>query len=141
LNDIVISRSKDEGAHWTDIRRVNVDPTDDHVNHFTPDVAAYGRVVDVTYDTRDDSGAKPSKYARERYIVSTDNGQAFGGELVVGPPINLRHAAVADGHRAFLGDYQGTAATANAVHVAWTVAQRNGDERYHQALWSATILK
>ena len=59
---------------------------------------------------------------------------------MVGPQIDLRHAAKVTGDRAFLGDYQGTAATADAVHLAWCVASFSS-RHIDQTLWSATVVR
>jgi hypothetical protein len=142
-NDIVIARSSSEGAHWSHVKRVNPGQTAAGTNlfsAFTPDVAAYGGVVHVAYRTRDDSGPEPSNFVQERYIVSIDGGKTFGGELVVGPRTNLRYAAVSGTAQAFLGDYMGVAATADAAHLVWCVARLDPSRtQYHQTAWSATI--
>jgi hypothetical protein len=141
-NDVVISESTDGGAAWSDLSPVNgPDPTGEILDHFTPDVAAYGGVVHVTYRTRDFSGKKPSEFVDERYIVSDDGGATFGGELVLGPPTDLKYAALVTGHRRFLGDYFGVVANATAAHAVWTVARFEKNSRYNQTLWGATILR
>jgi hypothetical protein len=138
-NDIVIARSSSEGAHWSRVKRVN---PDGNLSHFTPAVAAFGGTVHVTYRTRNDSGATPSNFVDERYIVSADGGKTFGGELVIGPSTNLRFAAITGKAQAFLGDYTGVAATADAAHLVWCVARRGpSGGRYHQTTWSATIVR
>jgi hypothetical protein len=139
-NDTVISKSTDGGATWSALTRVNgTDPSGQVLDHFTPDVAAYGGVVHVTYRTRDFEGKTPSDFVEERYIVSTDGGATFGGELILGPPTDLKYAAVVFGGRAFLGDYVGVVANADVAHVDWCVARFAKNSRYHQTLWSATI--
>ena len=141
-NDVVIARSSSEGARWSRIKRVNPDLLAGGPSPFTPDVSAYDGVVHVAYRTRDDSGATPSRFVQERYIVSTDGGKSFGGERVVGPRTNLRYAAVSGKDHAFLGDYMGVAATAGAAHLVWCAARRpSGGGTYHQTTWSATILR
>jgi hypothetical protein len=138
-NDIVISESGDGGATWSAPARVNgPDPNGQILDHFTPDVAAYGGVVHVTYRTRDFALKKPN-FVDERYIVSTNGGATFGGELVLGPPTDLKYAAVVTGGGAFLGDYFGVVANADVVHAAWTVAQYEKKGRFNQSLWSGTI--
>jgi hypothetical protein len=140
LNDVVISSSTDGGATWTDPVAVNgPDPEGQELDHFTPEVAAYGGVVHVTYRTRDFAGKKPSEFVDERYIVSSDGGASFGGELVLGPPTDLKYAAVAVGGGKFLGDYMGVVANAEVAHTVWCVARFQKNSRYNQTLWSATI--
>ena len=139
-NDTVISASTDGGATWSSPSRVNgPDPNGEILDHFTPDVAAYGGVVHVTYRTRDFAGKHPSDFVDERYIVSDDGGATFGGELVLGPPTDLKYAAVITGGRAFLGDYFGVVANADVAHAVWTVAQFEKNSRYHQTMWSGAI--
>jgi hypothetical protein len=141
-NDVVISESIDGGASWSRPARVNgPDPSGEALDHFTPDVAAYRSVVHITYRTRDLSGKAPSDFVDERYIVSSDGGKTFGGELVLGPPTDLKYAAVVFGGRAFLGDYMAVVANGGTAHAAWCVARFKKNSRYNQTLWSATILR
>ena len=136
----VAQTSADGGATWSSPSRVNgPDPNGEILDHFTPDVAAYGGVVHVTYRTRDFAGKHPSDFVDERYIVSDDGGATFGGELVLGPPTDLKYAAVITGGRAFLGDYFGVVANADVAHAVWTVAQFEKNSRYHQTMWSGAI--
>jgi hypothetical protein len=141
-NDIVISASTDGGASWTAPSRVNgPDPAGQVLDHFTPDVAAYGGVVHVTYRTRDFAGKAGSEFVDERYIVSADGGASFGGELFLGPPSDLKYAAAVFGGRNFLGDYVGIVANGDVAHVGWTVSLYQKNARYHQTMWSGTIVR
>jgi hypothetical protein len=140
-NDTVISASIDGGASWSSPARVNgPDPSGQVLDHFTPDVAAYGGVVHVTYRTRDFAG-KTSDFVDQRYIVSADGGGTFGGELFLGPPTDLKYAAVITRGRAFLGDYSGVVANGQVAHAAWCVARFSKNSRYNQTLWSGTIVR
>jgi len=96
-------------------------------------------VVHVTYRTRDFAGKHASEFVDQRYIVSGDDGVTFGGELVLGPPTDLKYAAAVTGGRSFLGDYFGVVANADVAHAAWTVALYEKNARYNQTVWSATI--
>ena len=139
-NDVVLSSSNDGGATWSALTPVNgPDPQGQVLDHFTPDVAASGGVVHVTYRTRDFAGKGPSRYVDERYVVSADGGATFGGELILGPPTDLKYAAVVTGNRAFLGDYVGLVADRRVAHVTWCVALFSKNARYDQTLWSAVI--
>jgi hypothetical protein len=139
-NDTVISKSTDGGTTWSSPARVNgPDLAGQTLDHFTPDVAAFGDVIHVTYRTRDLGGKAPSDFVDERYIVSSDGGATFGGELILGPPADLKYAAVVFGGRAFLGDYMGVVANADVAHAAWCVARFDKNSRYNQTLWGATI--
>jgi BNR repeat protein len=139
-NDIVLSRSVDGGRSWSSLTRVNPDRRNSLLQHFTPDVAAYDHAVHVTYRTRDESGGLSNR-VEMRYIVSTDDGGGFGGELALGPPTNLEYAAVAGGQK-FLGDYMGVAAMGTVVHPVWCRSSRPPVAApYHQTTWSALILQ
>jgi hypothetical protein len=140
LDDIVISSSSNGGRTWTGPARVNQDPVTDGVDHFTPDVAAYGGYVHVAYRTRATVDGVFVGKVLDRYIVSADGGLTFGGELILGQASKLRWAAQAGGR--FYGDYMGVAATAGAAHAVWCVSSRPATpEQYHQTTWTATILK
>jgi hypothetical protein len=140
LNDIVVSRSTDGGDTWSALVRANPDPPTSDLDHFTPDVAAFGGSVHLTYRTRDNAGGA-SRFVEERYVVSADDGQTFGGELVLGPPADLDWAAQAGGY--FLGDYMGLTASANSAHAAWCVSSEPANPRSdtHQTTWSGTIVR
>jgi BNR/Asp-box repeat protein len=139
-NDTVISESTDGGATWSSPARVNgPDPNGQILDHFSPDVAAHSGVVHVTYRTRDFAGKHASEFVDQRYIVSADGGATFGGELILGPPTDLKYAAAVTGGRAFLGDYFGVVANADVAHAAWTVALYEKKGRFNQTLWSGTI--
>src|SRR5437588_637074 len=115
-NDVVLSRSTDGGATWSEPSRVNgPDPQTQVLDHFTPDVAAYGGIVHVTYRTRDLAGQHPSELVDERYVISTDGGATFGGEQILGPPANLKYAAAVTGGAAFLGDYMAVVANGDVA--------------------------
>jgi hypothetical protein len=140
-NDIVISSSTDGGLSWSDPARVNgPDPQGQVLDHFTPDVAAYGGAVHVTYRTRDFASKRASEFVDERYIASADGGASFGTELILGPPTDLKYAAQVTGSRAFLGDYMAVVANGQVAHAAWCVALFSKNSRYNQTLWSGTIV-
>ncbi len=143
LDDIVISRSTDGGQSWSGVRRVNVDETDDQVEHFNAAVAAHSGFVHVTYSTRGYPGG-PARYVRQRYLVSEDDGLHFGGELQIGQASDVKCAAVSffdDRQYKFFGDYVGIAASADAAHVVWDRSFDCADHRYHQTTWSATVVR
>jgi BNR repeat protein len=141
LMDAVLSRSNDGGASWSVPVRVNQDPVTDGIDHLTPAVAANDGFVHVTYLTRAVVGGSFQNTVQERYIVSSDVGHTFGGELVLGPNINLKWSARSRGK--FLGDYMAVAATRTKVHPVWCRSSKplSADATYHQTTWSATIAK
>jgi hypothetical protein len=139
-NDIVLSSSTNGGATWSPLTVVNQDPETDGLDHLTPDVAAHNGFVHVTYLTRQKTGGIYTNMVDIRYIHSEDSGVTWAGELVLGPPSNLRWAAQAGGY--FLGDYMGVAASGTAVHAVWCRSSKPPTpETYHQTAWSATVLK
>jgi hypothetical protein len=140
LNDVLIARSADGGRSWLLLGRVNNESARLHRDNFTPDVAARGGRVFVTFRTRSNQNG-PSLFVDERFEQSPDDGRSFGGELVLGPSADLRYAAQSRGY--FLGDYMGVAAGLDgSVHAVWCLsAVPPVPERYFQTTWSATILR
>jgi hypothetical protein len=137
-NDVVMSRSVDEGRSWRPLEVVNGDEPDSGIDHFTPAVAAWGPNVHVTYRTRVLDGGVYSEFVGMGYIRSTDNGATFGGERQLGPATDLEWAARA--HGKFLGDYMAIAAYKDVAHPVWCVAvMPQHHKRWHQRTWSSTI--
>lgn len=134
--DILLSRSND-GAVWTTPIRVNRDPVDSRIDHFTPDVAAYGGQVYVSFRTRDNANGL-SQYVGFRLAQSADAGRSFQRGQALGPSTNLKYAALAP--VPFLGDYMGLAVNGRSIYAAWCVASPPpGDGRYHQTTWGAAL--
>jgi hypothetical protein len=52
LDDAVVSRSRDGGAHWGPPVKVNPDPSGSGLEHMTTALSALGHRVDVTYFVR-----------------------------------------------------------------------------------------
>jgi len=92
LNDVVITRSVNGGRSWLFLGRVNAESALQLRDNFTPDVAARGGRVFVTYRTRSNRDG-PSLFVDERFVPSPDDGRSFNGELVLGPAADLRYAA------------------------------------------------
>ena len=140
LNDVVITRSTDGGRTWLMLGRVNDESALARRDNFTPDVAALGGRVFVTYRTRSNRDG-PSLSVDERFVHSPDAGRSFTGELVLGPPSDLRYAARSRGY--FLGDYMGVAAAPDgSVHAVWCLSTLPPvPARFFQTTWSATILR
>jgi len=138
LNDIVLSRSTDGGAHWSGLVRVNSDAVNSRLEHFTPDVSAYDHAVHVVYRTRNEANGLSNKVGM-RYIVSLDDGQTFGGELIVGTAGALTYAAL-DGSQKFLGDYMGSSALENVFRTVWCrPSAPPAPATYHQTAWGAAV--
>lgn len=142
LNDIAMSISTDGGASWgaptavSSVRKGRLD-------RFTPAVAAHGEYVHVTYHTVRIRDGVPVGVGM-RYIVSADDGATFRRERRLGRRSNLDFAAVVDpGGLKFLGDYNGLAATADAVHAVWcrSFRERGAGESIHQTTFSAALFR
>ena len=96
---------------------------------------AAGRVF-VSYGRRDLTN--PNVIQQE--LTWSDNGGAtFAPPIVLGPPSNLRYAAVAGGK--FPGDYTGLSATPARVAGAWAVSSKppSPTAAFHQVLYAAIL--
>jgi hypothetical protein len=167
-NDLVVTYSDDQ-MHWSPVKRINDDPTDNDVDHWNPmiDVGTDG-VVHAAYRQREETPgpATPasargySPYIDTYYQESTDHGATWGSPLKVdvgtydnGLPsqTDVRYAAYSR-NGAFLGDYNQVAAASNG----WTYLVRNeaapsypgepcncsfteGNGHQHQYTWVAVI--
>lgn len=130
--DVVLSESAD-GRRWSSLQRVNTDRPGSHVDHFTADVAAYGGLVTVTWRSRID--ASPLV---EFQLTSGRGLSSFGPPVTLGPPADLRYAALAP--VPFLGDYQGVSMVAGHTYAVWAVSSKPaGDARFHQTMWGASL--
>jgi hypothetical protein len=139
LDDAVVTRSTDGGATWGPLVKVNPDGSGSGLEHMTTALGAYAHRVHVSYLTRSKVGQNFVRLVRERYSRSTDDGATFGGELIIGPVIDLQWSANAGGLH-FLGDYMGIAATTSSAHPVWCRSSRPAQpETYHQTTWTATI--
>lgn len=141
LDDAVVSRSTDGGAHWGAPVVVNPDLSGSRTEHMTTALGAYGHTVHVSYLTRRKIGSGFGKFVQERYSASNDDGMTFGGEIKIGPLIDLTWSANAGGFH-FLGDYMGVAASPfGEAHPVWCrSSQPPGAGTYHQTTWTATVL-
>jgi hypothetical protein len=139
LNDVLVWKSANGGTSWSGPVKVNRDGSGSGIDKFTPDVAAHGGVVHVTYRTRTREGDRYSNLVHTAYQISSDGGRSFGAPFRLGARTTLRWAAEASG-RWFLGDYQGVAATARRAYAVWCRASRPPDDgAYHQTTWAAAV--
>ncbi|HKN53298.1 MAG TPA: hypothetical protein VJX66_12390, partial [Amycolatopsis sp.] len=138
LNNIAMSTSRDGGRTWS--APAQVDPRVAGLDRFTPDVAAAGGSVHVTYRTRAANGTAST--VDQDYIASTDNGRTFGFEHAVGPPSDVQWAAQA-GKQIFYGDYMGVVATPQRAALVWNVSSRPpiAGRQFHQTTWTATATR
>jgi hypothetical protein len=139
LDDAVVVRSTDGGAHWGPLVKVNPDPSGSGLEHMTTAIGALNHRIDVSYYVRRKVGTEFGLTVRERYSVSTDDGATFGGEVTIGPPLDLTWSADAGGFY-FLGDYAGVASAPSAAHPVWCRSSRPlVPKPYHQTTWTATV--
>ena len=134
LDAVKISSSTD-GQHWT--APVQVTPGNSpNIQYINAAVATANGRVFVTYGRRDLT--RPNIIQQE-LTWSDDGGKTFAPAIVLGPPSNLKYAAVAGGK--FPGDYTGLSATPARVAGAWAVSSKppNPTAAFHQVLYAATL--
>ena len=141
LNDVVLSRSTDGGASWSAATRVNTDLSGSATDHLQPSVAARGSRVHVVYFTRAVRKGLPSRLLQLRSMTSSDGGATFGGERTVGPPADLRFAAVVrPGRTRFVGDYVGLAVSTRSLLILWCRSSGPaGPAGFHVRVWAAVM--
>ena len=115
--DVRFSRSRDGGASWSSSVIVNSDLSGADQVYPWVAVAANG-VVQVEFQQRDDT---PGNRLLNTFLSTSMSGSGFGKQLLVSsgptdPNINFSGT--------FIGDYNGVAASAHAVHPIWTDARR-----------------
>ncbi len=132
---VEISRSTDGGQHWSSPVQVTWghSPGIQYINAAV--ATAAGRVY-VSYGRRDLN--RPNIIQQER-TWSDNGGTTFATPIALGPPSNLRWAAVAGGK--FPGDYTGLSATPSRVAGVWALSSKppNPAAAFHQALDAATL--
>ncbi len=115
--DVRFSRSTDGGATWSTSTIVNSDvSTADQVYPWI--AVAENGTVQVEFQQRDDT---PGNRLLNTFLATSMGGVSFGKQVLVSsgptdPNINFSGT--------FIGDYNGLAATAHAVHPIWTDARR-----------------
>jgi hypothetical protein len=135
LDAVEISSSTDGGRTWSSPMRVTQGnaPNIQYINAAV--ATAAGRVF-VSYGRRD---LTDPNVIQQELTWSDNGGTTFNTPIVLGPPSNLRYAAVAGGK--FPGDYTGLSATPARVANAWTLASKppNPTAAFHQVLYAATL--
>ncbi|HYS73125.1 MAG TPA: sialidase family protein [Thermoplasmata archaeon] len=112
--DVVLTRSADGGASWSDPARVN----DAATNHqIFPAITTFeGRVDIAFYDSRNDPDGK---LLDVYYAESDDDGVSFLPNVPVTDAPFDPNLGITAGGAAFLGDYNGIASNAAGVHPIW----------------------
>jgi hypothetical protein len=135
LDAVMISSSTDGGRQWSSPVQVTRghNPNIQYVNAAV--ATARGRVF-VTYGLRN---LNRPNFIQQELTWSDNGGATFAPPIALGPPSNLRYAAVAGGK--FPGDYIGLSATPARVAGAWVVSSKppNPAAAFHQVLFAATL--
>lgn len=135
VQDAVLLSSSGNGMTWT--HPVQVTPGNNpNVQYINAAVAVANGRVYVSYGRRD---LNRPNIIQQELTWSSDGGKTFAPPIVLGPPSNLKYAAVAGGK--FPGDYTGLSATPARVANAWVVSSKpsNPTAAYHQVLYGATL--
>ena len=154
VNDIMLSRSDDNGITWTAPVRVNGGRTDDYLDSFcgAVDVGPAGDVR-VSYRTRQESvmeradGSSFSDHVGTSYVESFDHGDTWTKPLEINTVANDMHFAAESRNGAFLGDYEAMAAAGPNTYVVREEPVRvNAKEPHtfppayhHQRTWVAVV--
>jgi len=132
---VEISSSTDGGQTWSS--PVKVTPgSAPNIQYINAAVATAAGRVFVSYGRRD---LNDPNIIQQELTWSDNGGATFATPIVLGPPSNLRYAAVAGAK--FPGDYTGLSATPARVAGAWTLASKppNPAAAFHQVLFGATL--
>ena len=134
--DPIEESSSGTGQHWSS--PVQVSPSHPHTQYLNAAVAASNGRVFVAFG-RQNLASPGGDLVQQELTWSTNGGASFAAPLALGPPSNLRYAAVAGGK--FPGDYSGLSATATRVTSAWCVSSRppKPTAAYHQTLYAAVL--
>ena len=119
-NDVVVSRSFDNGLTWTAPQRVNPGPPSDHVDRYNPSVAiGDGGTVHVAYRQRDESGAGPlyTDAIDTYYQESFDSGSTFTAPLKVDKQPSRPWYGAFSRNGTFEGDYNEVASAGGYTYI------------------------
>jgi hypothetical protein len=119
-NDAVLSRSFDNGIHWTMPQRINGGLTTNHVDHYAVGVAVGDKgTVHVSYRQRDESSPGPlyTPVIDTYYQESFDGGSTFTSPLKVSKtPSNPWYGAFSR-NGTFEGDYDQLASAGGYTYI------------------------
>jgi hypothetical protein len=136
LDPVELSSSAD-GRHWS--HPVQVTPGHSpHIQYLNAAVAASSGRVYVSFGARNMATAG-GNIIQQELTWSANDGATFTPPIALGPPSNLKYAAVSGG--TFPGDYTGLSATATRVTSAWCVSAKppNPAAAFHQTLYAAVL--
>ena len=135
--DPVMLSSSAGGRHWS--RPVQVTHGHaPHIQYLNAAVAVTGSRVYVSYGSRN-LAVQGGNIVQQELTWSANGGRTFSQPFALGPPSNLKYAAVAGAK--FPGDYTGLSATPSRVTAAWCVSSRppRATAAYHQTLYAAVL--
>jgi BNR repeat protein len=135
-NDIVMSKSTDDGRTWSSPKKVNQTPAG--VEAFTPmiDVLADGTVAVTYYDIRNNT-PNPSVLGTDAFVVvSHDGGSTWDESRITPVSFDDTTAPVSRGY--FLGDYEGLANDGTAFK-AFFVQTNSGNTSNRTDVFSTTL--
>ena len=135
--DAVELSSSADGQHWSPPVQVT-HGNSATVQYINAAVAAgHGRVF-VSYGARN-TARNGGNIIQQELSWSANGGATFSSPVALGPPSNLRFAAVARAH--FPGDYTGLSLTSSRLTAVWCVSSRppNPTAAYHQVLYAAVL--
>ena len=119
-NDAVVSRSFDNGLHWTLPQRVNPGSTIDHVDHYAVGVAVgAGGTVHVSYRQRDESSHGPlyTPVIDTYYQESVDGGSTWTTPLKVNKVASNPWYGAFSRNGTFEGDYDQIASAGGYTYI------------------------
>jgi hypothetical protein len=136
LDPVELSSSAD-GRHWSHPVQVTAGHSP-HLQYINAAVAASSGRVYVSFGARNIATAG-GNIVQQELTWSANGGTTFASPVALGPPSDLKYAAVSGGK--FPGDYAGLSATAARVTAAWCVSAKppNQAAAYHQTLYAAVL--
>lgn len=151
-NDIVITRSDDNGLTWTPPVAVDPGPRDNFVNLFLPMIGVGpDGDVRVAYRRRHENDLNHAKFFSQQvdtlYQVSTDRGATFSTPLKVNTTQSHLGYAVRSRGGAFLGDYHQLAVAGEWTYIVHTEPVRVSPREaftfppsfHHQRTWVSVV--
>jgi hypothetical protein len=119
-NDAVLSRSFDNGLHWTIPQRINPGSTTNHIDHYGVAVAVGDKgTVHVSYRQRDESGKGPlyTDVIDTYYQESFDGGSTFTAPLKVDKTASNPWYGAFSRNGTFEGDYDELASAGGYTYI------------------------